>query len=223
MFKGILAAAGVVFILATALPLSRSGSAWVRIFDFPRTQIAVGGFLVAVLYCFFVWDIRNVAEHVMLALLAGCVLFQAYRIFPYTVLAAPQVQASSDADTDASFSLLISNVLMENRNLEQYLEIVGEADPDLLLAVETDRWWTEQLRVLDGRYPDAVKYPLANCYGMLLYSRLKLIEPQIKFLIEDDVPSIHTRVELKSGDSIVLHCLHPKPPQPVHSRDSTER
>jgi endonuclease/exonuclease/phosphatase (EEP) superfamily protein YafD len=114
-------------------------------------------------------------------------------------------------------------VLMENRNVEKYLKIVREADPDLLLAAETDQWWIEQLAVLERKYPYAVKYPLANCYGMLLYSRLKLIDPRIDFLVENDVPSIHTGVELKSGDRIELHCLHPKPPQPTDRQDATQR
>ena len=64
--------------------------------------------------------------------------------------------------------------------------------------------------MLDEKYHYTVKYPLANCYGMLLYSRLKLIAPQIKFLVEDDIPSIHAG-SIKSGDRIALHCLHPSP------------
>jgi endonuclease/exonuclease/phosphatase (EEP) superfamily protein YafD len=57
---------------------------------------------------------------------------------------------------------------------------------------------------------------------MLLVSRLKLIDPQIRFLVEKDIPSIHTRVELKSGEKIFLHCLHPEPPIP-RNKDSDER
>ena len=223
MLKATLIALGALFIAATALPFIRTASAWIRMFDFPRTHIAVGGLCVTVLYCLFVWDIKNVAESVTLALLLLSVLYQGYKISAYTFLASPQVQSSKRHNSDASFSLLISNVLMENRNDGKYLEIVREADPDILLAVETDPWWTEQLGALDKKYRYTVKYPLANCYGMLLRSRLKLIDPQIKFLIEGDVPSIHTGVELKSGDRIVLHCLHPKPPQPAQGQDSTER
>lgn len=223
MLKAILISLSTLFIIATALPFSRTDSAWVRMFDFPRSQIAIGGFCITVLYCFFVWNIRNTAESVMLTLLVLCVLYQAYKMAPYTFFASQQVLDSNRPDADASFSLLISNVLMENRNAIKYLEIVREANADIMLAVETDQWWTEQLSVLDEKYRYTVKYPLANCYGMLLCSRLKLIDPQIKFLVENDIPSIHAGVELKSGDRIALHCLHPKPPQPAHGQDSTER
>ncbi|MGH7929803.1 MAG: endonuclease/exonuclease/phosphatase family protein [Candidatus Binatia bacterium] len=223
MLKATLIAVCLLFVVSTALPFIRTSSAWIRMFDFPRTHIAIGGLCVTLLYCLFVWDIKNVAENVMLAILMLCVLFQGYKISAYTFLASQQVLSSNRHSSDSTFSLLVSNVLMENRNAGKYLEIVREADPDILLAVETDQWWTEQLGALDQKYRYTVEYPLANCYGMLLRSRLKLIDPQIKFLIEDDVPSIHTGVELESSDRIVLHCLHPKPPQPAHSRDSTER
>lgn len=218
-----LVALSTFFVAVTVLPLIRTANAWIRMFDFPRAHIAIGGVCVAVLYGVFVWDIKAGAESVMLAVLIACVLFQGYRMSPYTFFASHQVLSSNRHGSDATFSLLVSNVLMENRNATKYLEIVRQADPDILFAAETDRWWTEQLGVLEQTYRYTVDYPLANTYGMLLRSRLKLIEPQIKFLIEDDVPSIHTGVELKSGDRIVLHCLHPRPPQPAHGQDSTER
>jgi endonuclease/exonuclease/phosphatase (EEP) superfamily protein YafD len=223
MLKTMLIALSALFIAATALPFSRTDSAWIRIFDFPRTHIAIGGLCVTVIYALYVWDIRDVAGTILLAVLVLCVLFQGYKISPYTFLTRPQVLASKRVGSASSFSLLISNVLMENRSVGKYLEIVREADPDILLAVETDEWWTEQLVVLGETYRYRVKQPLGNCYGMLLCSRLKLIDPQIKFLVDDDVPSIHTGVELKSRERIVLHCLHPKPPQPAHGQDSTER
>ncbi len=223
MLQALLIALAIFFVAATALPFSRTDSAWIRMFDFPRTHIAIGGLCVTLLYWLFVWSLQTIAESAGLALLMLCVLYQGYKISPYTFLASPQVQASNAHGSAGAFSLLISNVLMENRNAREYLEIVRRADPDIVLAVETDQWWVEQLGVLDQKYRYTVKYPLANCYGMFLCSRLKLIDPQIKFLIEPNVPSIHTVVELESSDRIVLHCLHPEPPQPGHGQDSTER
>lgn len=64
---------------------------------------------------------------------------------------------------------------------------------------------------------------MGNCYGILLYSRLKLVDPDLKFLVEDDIPPIHTGVELPSGERIRLHCLHPRPPHPPTDQDATER
>ena len=58
---------------------------------------------------------------------------------------------------------------------------------------------------------------------MHLFSRLPLGEPEIRFLVEEDVPSIHATLELRSGDSVRAHFLHPAPPSPTENTESTER
>ena len=58
---------------------------------------------------------------------------------------------------------------------------------------------------------------------MLLFRRLPLIDAGVKFLVKDDVPSIHAVVRLPSGDEVTLRCLHPRPPAPGESDRSTER
>lgn len=76
---------------------------------------------------------------------------------------------------------------------------------------------------MEDEYPAVIRQPLDNRYGMLLYSRLPLVEPAIKYLIQDDIPSIHTRVRLPLGDLVCLHCVHPEPPSPTEAPDSTTR
>src|SRR5690606_16312503 len=93
--------------------------------------------------------------------------------------------------------------------------IIADADPDVILAVETDEWWQQQLRDLERTHPFKVLQPQGNTYGMLLYSRLELIDPEVKFLIQDDIPSIHAQVRLPCGQLVGLHCLHPRPPFPT--------
>jgi endonuclease/exonuclease/phosphatase (EEP) superfamily protein YafD len=68
-----------------------------------------------------------------------------------------------------------------------------------------------------------VHQPQSNTYGMLLYSRYPLVDPRIEFRVQPDVPSIHTGVQLPSGDVVRLHCLHPRPPAPGENTRSTER
>jgi endonuclease/exonuclease/phosphatase (EEP) superfamily protein YafD len=93
----------------------------------------------------------------------------------------------------------------------------------VVLAVETDAWWQDQLAALEADYPHTVKRPLDNLYGMHLYSRLPLIDPQVHCLVEDDVPSIHTGVRLRDGRQVQLHCVHPAPPSPTENPRSAER
>jgi hypothetical protein len=42
-------------------------------------------------------------------------------------------------------------------------------------------------------------------------------------LIDENIPSIHTRIELRSKEVIALHCLHPRPSHPDQGQDATGR
>ncbi|MGH9942147.1 MAG: endonuclease/exonuclease/phosphatase family protein, partial [Pyrinomonadaceae bacterium] len=152
-----------------------------------------------------------------------CLVYQCYMMFPYTFLSRRQVQQSTRPAGESSVRLLFANVLMSNRNGARLREIIRENDPDIILAVETDGWWQEQLREFEQTHPHVVRQPQDNTYGMLLYSRLELVNPKVKFLIQDDIPSIHALARLRSGQEIELHCLHPRPPFPTEDEKSTER
>jgi endonuclease/exonuclease/phosphatase (EEP) superfamily protein YafD len=144
-------------------------------------------------------------------------------IYPYTFLADPQVQQSKYSKEKCSFSAICTNVLMSNRRVSELKEIIRKADPDIILALETNQWWVKELAEFESKYSHVVKKTQDNLYGMVLYSKLELINSKIKFLVQDDIPSIHTRAILESGKEIRLHCLHPRPPFPTGSDKSTER
>lgn len=209
-------------ILVTVLPLVRTDAWWVRICDFPRAQIATLG-LFTLVGLLVQWKALGSAGYVTTVLLALGVLLQAAQMFPYTPLAAEQVKPSEHAHPDTRVSVFIANVLMTNRNAEDLLALVRQNDPDIVFFVETDAWWEQALRDLDGTYPYRVKQPQDNTYGMLLYARLKLTDTQVRFLVEDDVPSVKTTVVLPSGDPVTLYGLHPRPPRPDKKQDTTTR
>jgi endonuclease/exonuclease/phosphatase (EEP) superfamily protein YafD len=214
--------AAALAIVATLLPLSRSDAWWVRGFDFPRLQILALLALVGVGLALSA-DIADGLRALLLWALAACALHQLWMMYPYLPIARKQVQTSRGAAADASLRMLTANVLMTNHQAERLLAIVREADPDLILMVETDAWWQQQLGGLRRSHPHAVEQPQDNTYGMLLYSRLPLIDPKIEFLVQDDIPSIHVDVELRSGVRVGLHCLHPRPPFPTEDDSSTGR
>ena len=218
----VLIALASLFIAATLLPLWRRDDWWIRAAEFPRGQIAVAGLVILAAYVAF-WDTASLFEGVTLAVLAGCVGYQGYKMFPYTPLASKQVLRTDGHAAPSSLALLIANVLMDNREVEAFLDVVERYDPDLVLTVETDHWWEERLRVLEADYPHTIKRPIDNTYGMLLHSRFELVGPEIKELVEVDVPSFHTDVRLPSGDLVRLHCVHPKPPAPQEAKSSTPR
>lgn len=211
------------FIVAVSLvPLIRNDNWIFRIFEYPRAQkLLINLVLLAVFFLIADWNLSH--SYVFAGLLTANGFYLFYQVFPYTILANHQVKGIKVPQEGRHFKLLVSNVFQDNRNAPGCLGCIRQYKPDIILFVETDAWWKAQLDVLEKDYPYRVSKPLENTYGMLLFSKFELIKPQVKFLIEQDIPSIHTRVRLPSGDVFFLYCLHPQPPVPQENPRSTER
>lgn len=209
-------------VLGTLLSLSRRPHWIFRSWDFPRVQLAVAAAGGALALRALAWR-RTRSDRVLLAASAATVAWQVFKIRTYTPLKRPTVVRATKSDPENRIVLMMSNVLEENRQYDLLLDQIGASDPDVLIAVEVDDRWMAALEPLAERYPFAVRKPINNTYGMVVFSRLELIEPRVDFLIEDDIPSIHTRVRLPSGVEVTLHALHPRPPEPIHDQDSAPR
>ena len=212
----------VLFTIAGFASLLRYSAWWIRMFDFPRLQISVA--LIAVLIASIVfYSFDKIWHYVAVVSVAGSLLFELSKIFKYTFFVPKQVLSYSGNDNDNMVSIMVSNVLQSNRNSEKLIQLVKQWQPDMLLTLETDSWWEKQLEELNNDYPFSIKKPQNNLYGMLLVSRLKLSKTKIAHLVEDEIPSFEAYVELKSGESVKIFCLHPKPPFPDESKTSTNR
>ena len=207
-------------VLSTIIPLSRSPRWWIRVLDFPRLQLL---FLASIPLALGFFYGEGFPQVVAIVLSTTCLVYHLYWIYPYTPLAKVEVKRAPPLMRDSTISILTANVLMTNRNAASLLDIVRQDDPDLLLALETDEWWERQLTVLEKDYPYTVKCPLDNLYGMHVYSKLALNESKIEYLVQDDVPSIHTEIELTDRSRIRAHFVHPYPPVPEYSNSSGER
>ena len=58
---------------------------------------------------------------------------------------------------------------------------------------------------------------------MLLYSNYELVNPEVKYLVDDSIPSIHSLLILPSGKKVQLRAIHPTPPMPQHNPSSADR
>ncbi len=203
----------LALLCGTIIPLIHANAWWVRIFDFPRVQLAVAMAIVLVGYAGLrCWTPFRWWEYAPPALLAAGLVWQVAAILPYTMLYPRQVADSREDDASSRISLLISNVLYDNRDVPALLELIRETNPDVILLTEPTTWWQEQLADLEHEYPHTILQGQDNEYGMLLYSRLELIDPEVRFLVESEVPSIRTRLRLRSGEVVGLYGLHPRPP-----------
>lgn len=202
---------GLAFLVcvATLLPLFRTNEWWVRIFDFPRMQVACLGIVLLAPALIWFKHLRAV-DRVLAALVAAAVGAQVFQIYPYTPLAAAQViRARESGETLKVFS---ANVLQGNHRTNTLLELIAQEKPDVVLLMETDPWWARQLAGLEREFPYSIKEPLTNTYGMILYSKLDLVNPEVRYLVQPDIPSIRTDVRLRDGRTVRVYGVHPRPP-----------
>ncbi|MGZ8287769.1 MAG: endonuclease/exonuclease/phosphatase family protein [Telluria sp.] len=211
-----------LLLISTLLPLSRRTGWWVRDLDFPRLQLAIAALGVLVAQLLFM-DLDGGESLALVGVTAGCLLYQAWWIFPYTKVHPHEVKASVPEEAHERVRILTANVLTSNRNADRLIALIHEYDPDVFVTLETDSWWQERLDTLEGAYPFSMKCPLDNLYGMHVYSRLPLEDCAIQFLVEDDIPSMHAMAVLPSTHKVRMHFLHPAPPSPTEHAESTER
>lgn len=202
----------LVPIALTVLPLLKTAKWWVRLWDYPRQQLAATLALTGALQALALPRRRATAG--LGAATAASLAWQAWQIAPYTRLHRAQVREAERADVANTVGLLIANVYQDNRDVDRFLRRIDEVDPDVILAVETDHWWDARLVVaLAERYRHAVRHPLDNTYGLHLFSRLELRDVRVTDRVTRDIPSVFARVVLRSGEEIALYGLHPRPPQ----------
>lgn len=229
LLYGLVALSAVLFVVATVLPLWRTPSWWVRVFDFPRVQITVGALVALVLLVGMTMargDAPSWAWGLIVAL-GTSVIWQTGRMWPYTPWAARQsLDASADVPAAKRLRLVVTNVLMTNRDHARWATVIRKAAPDVILAVETDAAWADYITEEFGAtHPHQVMEPQDNTYGMVVVSRFPLRNTEVRRLVEPTVPSLFTQIELPSGDLVQGVFLHPRPPRPelglgTHLRDA---
>jgi endonuclease/exonuclease/phosphatase (EEP) superfamily protein YafD len=197
---------------------------WIRGADFPRLQILALGIITFFLMLFVLSD-WNLGTELLFMGLVAAIAYQLKMVLPYTPLWRKQVQhvKKKQLNPDQQISLLVANVLTPNHQYHLLLAQINTLKPDLVLTLESNAAWQQALSEIEADYPFRVAVPLENLYGMHLYSRLALSDTEIKFILSDEIPSIHTTVTLLSGVQVKLYCLHPKPPSPTEAKDSTLR
>ena len=127
MFRQLLVSGlAALCIVMTIVPFHKDETWWVRACDFPRSQIAV--LIVATLAALAAFLEMSGFNLALAFVLLLCLGAQLAVILPYTPCGRPSTQ-SRDARRAAQLSLLIVNVLMENRAFDRLAEIISSNDP----------------------------------------------------------------------------------------------
>ena len=204
---GLAVAAALAASLLPAVPTK-----WwlVRLLDFPRLQFGIVTLALLPLLLPFVRSypraVLALAAAAVLALSVDGVVLWPYRSFGQPV---PDAEA---CPADRRLLVMISNVLLTNRQSQTLLDEVRAHKPDIFLAMEIDDWWDRTLQPLAADMPYGATKITGSYYGMRLFSRLPLVDPDVRFLAGRDTPSIVTGVKLRDGETATFLGIHPRPP-----------
>ncbi|QDH81010.1 endonuclease/exonuclease/phosphatase family protein [Echinicola soli] len=219
--KEVLYAFSVIFIIATLMPLVKKDYWTFRVFDYPRFQKLL--LISATLICWTFVDYDQLSKvdfGIIITLVLLCI-FLLKQIIPYSPFHTKMVK-SANAQEKTTVKVLVGNVYQYNKDYDRCLHLINEENPHLFMLVETDQGWADAMAVLKEEYPYQVELPLENTYGMLLYAKFPLKNTEINYLIDEDIPSIFTDLQME-GQLIKLFAIHPTPPVPGENTHSTER
>lgn len=210
-----------VLVLVTLLPILHTNQWWIRVWDFPRLQIATLLALVLLVLPLMFARRSWVSTAAILAVVAAFT-YQLLRVMPYSRLAPARGEEAATCSPGRSLSMLNANVLMDNRDYRPLIDLIRARDPDLVLLLEPDAAWARAIAPLHARYPHRLSEPLPNTYGLILLSKLPLDGVALRHIMLPDIPSVGGRLRLPSGDAVDFYGLHPKPPQPGEDTDERD-
>lgn len=214
---------GLLAVILTLIPLIAADFWWIRIFDYPHIELTILT-LTAIAAYFIRFDIKHYQDYVFMVVLIGCFIYQFLKIAPYTPLAPYEVNNSEKTNKSDRLDILTANVLQKNKKKDKLIAIVDKLDADIMVFTETDKKWQQAIdKAFGAEYPYTASAPIDNTYGMLVYSRYKLDNPKVRYIVDDSIPSVHSDVILPSGKKIRLHAIHPTPPMPQENPSSTDR
>lgn len=212
---------GYAFVVFSLLPLIKSDKWFIRVFDYPRSQKFLISLAVLVAFV-FIADYDSTAHLVFIFLISANVIYLLTQIWSYTPLARIQMQRNSKG-TETSVKILIANVFQDNDQFERCVQAIKANDPDVVLLVEVDKKWCSYVSKALVDYEFRVEHPMDNTYGMALYSRLEIERHSLRFLVDDEIPSITADIRASDGRMFRMYCIHPTPPVPNEASDSTDR
>ena len=210
----------IVLFLAVCSILSifrNTESRYLKMLDFPRIQFFILSLISLLFYIILRTRWRWYNYLVVAGLLCGLAINGSYLIH-YTGLVAEAVPSEKTLKAgDVRFSLLLTNVKMDNRETRPLIDLIKLKNPDMVLAMEVNERWDEELKILKKEYPYSQHTINEVAYGMVLYSKLPIDKIEVDYLNNEKVPSFEGVITLADNKRIDLHCIHPVPP--THFKD----
>lgn len=200
----------VICLVATIISSLRAPLWYIKVWDVSRVHITI--FMTTLIMVgLFILPWSTPLSIGSLALLFIGVVYHYTLLYPFTLFHKVELQDTSKRDL--ALKIITINVRQKNKDYQRLIQLIEQKNPDVFLLTEVDLDWIDAITSLKIKYEYTVLHPQENTYGIALYSKYELLKSEIKFLVEKNIPSIHTIIKFK-GNDIQFLGLHPRPPAP---------
>lgn len=204
---------GAFLLLITLLPLFSTGKWFVRWWDFPRLQI-VFLLLVALFFAGSIYvqkqSTSRAESTVWIVLLTVSFIWQASHIIQFMPLWPKEVPVAKDSD--ALFKIMVANLDKDNSDRDSVADQIRAEEAKVLLLIEYDEAWAQQLADLRTEFQYHHEEIKSDGLGIALWSNIRMLEAESRFIISERRPSIWARLQLESGTRFNFVGVHPTPP-----------
>ncbi|WGI27294.1 endonuclease/exonuclease/phosphatase family protein [Halomonas alkaliantarctica] len=215
----------LLMVVVALLPLIPSGQWWIRLWDFPRLQLTGLLAVPVLLLGLHAWLQRPHKEHAMWGVVILAIAgWHLMHILPFTSVWATEVPTAEvePGENQTTIKVLTANVTYSNDHFEEVLSMIRREDPDLVLLIEVDSAWEDGLSALDEEYSHGVGEIRGEGLGIMLWSRIPLLEQEVKYLVSERRPSVFATLDAPGIGPVRFVGAHPVPPGLEERKVSSE-
>ena len=204
--------------VATLAPLIDTRRWYIRVWDFPRLQLAAiaGLALIAGLWRIGTSQPKDpMSTFVLVAVCTALMLWHLNPVVKYTRFTRVSVKDSNE-DTLEPIRVAVSNLDKRNKFRDIAADELESFDADVLVLIEVDAEWFEALNQLRAKYSYHIDVVEEDGLGLCVWSNREILNSEVRYLVSDDRPSIWLTFRYPSRDSgcgtINFVAIHPTPP-----------
>lgn len=180
------------------------------------------GLNLTLLILLIVFANYSVLTLVLIIMLALALIVCLRSVITFTPLSTIDVELADNSTLDKQCSILVFNVYQFNDKYDKFLEVVNRVNPDIIFLIETNTLWAQGLSPLKESYPFSFGDVRENTYGLMLFSKIQLLEGGINYFVKPDIPSAEILISINSSMIRILG-IHPRPPIPGESYSSKSK
>lgn len=127
---------------------------------------------------------------------------------------------NSPSNTSAPLKIMHANIHSPNKNYADFLSLVEKNNPDLLVLIEVNDLWANEIKKLAKIYPHQIIHPREDNFGIAIISKIAFKNYEVTSLGTKQPPSIIAELFI-SDKTLEILAAHPLPP--VSQNGSTRR